>query len=142
MTTASKGNDVKIHYTGTLEDGTVFDSSREREPLEFTLGEGQLISGFENAVEGMEEGETKTVNLPPEEAYGQPRDELVAVFDKTDFPEHINPEEGMMLQLKAQNDQPMSVRVTDISDDKVTLDGNHPLAGKPLTFEIEVIAVQ
>lgn len=142
MTTATKGNTVKIHYTGKLQDGTVFDSSRDREPLEFTVGEGQLISGFENAVDGMEEGEEKSVTLKPDEAYGQPREELVAEFKKSDFPDHINPQEGMMLQLKNENQQPMNVQVTDVSDEKVTLDGNHPLAGKDLTFDIELVEVE
>lgn len=142
MTTANKGNTVKIHYTGKLQDGTVFDSSRDREPLEFKVGEGKLISGFENAVDGMEEGEEKSVTLKPEEAYGQPREELVAEFNKSDFPDHINPQEGMMLQLKNENQQPMNVQVTDVSDEKVTLDGNHPLAGKDLTFDIELVEVQ
>ena len=142
MPTADKGDTVKIHYTGKLEDGTVFDSSREREPLEFKIGEGKLIPGFEKAVEGMDEGDNKTFNIPAEEAYGQVRDELIAEFDKSDFPEHIEPKEGMMLQLKNQNGQPMNVQVKDVGEEKVILDGNHPLAGKDLTFDIELLDVE
>ncbi|MFO7820815.1 MAG: peptidylprolyl isomerase [Lentisphaeria bacterium] len=141
MTTATEGNTVKIHYTGKLQDGTVFDSSREREPLEFKVGEGQMIPGFEKAVDGMGEGEEKTFTLKPEEAYGEPRDELVAEFALSDFPDHIEPKEGMMLQLKSQDDQPMNVQVTEVTDEKVKLDGNHPLAGKELTFDIEMVEV-
>lgn len=138
---AKKGDQVKVHYTGTLKDGTVFDSSREREPLEFTLGEGKLIPGFENAVEGMNPGETRTQNIPSDEAYGPRLDELVLQVPKEQIPQDINPEVGQQLQIRQDDGRTAVVKVTDIGDDTVTLDANHPLAGKDLTFEIELLEV-
>jgi peptidylprolyl isomerase len=135
------GDTVKVHYTGTLtDDGTVFDSSREREPLEFTLGEGQLIPGFEKAVIGLEEGDETTVELDSEDAYGQRREDLELEVSKSDLPENIDPQVGMQLQMQQQeNGQAIPVQITAVEDEFVQLDANHPLAGKDLTFEIELL---
>ncbi|HET7320914.1 MAG TPA: peptidylprolyl isomerase [Longimicrobiaceae bacterium] len=141
MAEAKAGDTVRIHYTGTLDDGTVFDSSREREPLEFTLGEGRVIAGFDDAVTGMEPGESKSVHIPADQAYGPRRDELTMTVDRSEFPPQITPETGMQLQMQAPNGPPMVVTVTDIEDDKVTLDANHPLAGKDLNFDLELVEI-
>ncbi len=143
MAKASKGDTVKVNYTGKLEDGSVFDSSEEREPLEFTLGEGQLIPGFEKAVDGMEVGESATVNIPADTAYGERRDDLEIDISKSELPVDVEPKEGMQLQMKQkQNDEVIPVRITDVADDKVTIDANHPLAGKDLNFDIEVVDIE
>lgn len=143
MSTVKEGDKVKVHYTGTLEDGTVFDSSRERDPIEFTLGEGQLIPGFENAVIGMNEGDSTTVDIPTEEAYGERREDLEIEVAKEELPDEVEPQVGAQLQVK-QNDsgRAIPVRISEVSGDKVTLDANHPLAGKNLTFDIELIEIQ
>lgn len=141
MKKAEKGKQVKIHYTGTLDDGTVFDSSENREPLEFTVGGGMVIPGFDNAVLGMSEGEKQSVNIPCDQAYGPRQDQLVVQVPKTQFPEHINPEMGQQLQIQTGAGQPMMVTVTAVGDAEVTLDANHPLAGKDLNFELELVAV-
>lgn len=140
MEEAKSGDTVRIHYKGTLGDGTVFDSSQGREPLEFTLGTGQVIPGFEQAVQGMTPGDKKAVTIPSEEAYGPRRDEQVMTVNRGDFPPHIEPEVGQQLQLQ-QGDQSVVVRVTEVSDSQVKLDANHPLAGEDLTFELELVEV-
>ncbi len=136
MSQVKDGATVKVHYTGTLEDGTVFDSSREREPMEFTLGQGQLIPGFEKAVLGMTVGESRTVTIPADEAYGPVRDEMHLQVPRDQFPADMVPELGMQLQVGQAEGQGMVVVITEISDEQITLDANHPLAGKDLTFEI------
>jgi len=141
MSQAKNGDTVKVHYTGTLDDGTVFDSSREREPLSFTLGKGQLIPGFENAVTGMKVGDTTTANIPSDQAYGPVREEMVARVEKDQFPEGMNPELGQQLQVPQQDGQMLIVTVTEVDDTHVTLDANHPLAGKDLTFDIELVEI-
>ncbi len=141
MSKAKDGDTVKVHYTGTLENGEVFDTSKEREPLEFQLGEGQLIPGFEKAVIGMDEGDSTTVEIPSEEAYGEVREDLVINVPKDQLPEEVEPKIGMQLQVNQQNGQPIPVRVTEIKDDELVLDANHPLAGKDLKFEIELLEV-
>jgi len=141
MSNAKDGDTVKVHYTGTLEDGTVFDSSKDRDPLEFTVGKGQLIKGFENAVLGMSIGETKTVRIPSNEAYGTRRDELILKFNKTDFPTNIEPKEGLVLNLRSPDGRTMMAEITEVSVDSVTLDANHPLAGRDLTFKIDLVEV-
>lgn len=141
MTQAKLNDKVSVHYTGTLDDGTVFDSSVERDPLEFTLGEGQVIPGFEDAVVGMETGQSKTVRIPADEAYGLRRDEMLIEVERGQFPPHIEPEVGQQLQVRQANGQPMVVSVAEVSEDNVTLDANHPLAGQALTFEIELLTV-
>ncbi|HEX6902909.1 MAG TPA: peptidylprolyl isomerase [Thermoanaerobaculia bacterium] len=140
MAEAKNGDTVRIHYTGTLSDGSVFDSSQGEDPLEFTLGSGQVIPGFEQAVEGMQPGEKKEVKIPSGEAYGAHNDEWVLVVDRENFPEHIEPEPGQQLEL-SQNGQSFTVTVTEVSEDSVTLDANHPLAGKDLTFELELVEI-
>ncbi|NBB77357.1 MAG: peptidylprolyl isomerase [Bacteroidetes bacterium] len=141
MSKAKDGDTVKVHYTGTLEDGEVFDTSKDKEPLEFQLGQGQLIPGFEKAVEGMEVGESTTVEIPSNEAYGEVRDDLVINVPKDQLPEDISPQIGMQLQVNQQDGQPIPVRITEIGDEDLTLDANHPLAGKDLKFEIELVNV-
>ncbi|KAF5075883.1 FKBP-type peptidyl-prolyl cis-trans isomerase [Methanoculleus horonobensis] len=141
MAQAKEGDTVKVHYTGKLEDGTVFDTSEERTPIEFTIGSGQIIPGFERAVVGMEPGETKTMRVPPEEAYGPHREEMTITVDRGQFPEEINPEPGQQLQVQQPDGQAAVVVVSDVSESTVTLDANHPLAGQPLTFEIELVDI-
>jgi peptidylprolyl isomerase len=141
MSTAKKGDKVKVHYTGTLGDGSVFDSSANREPLEFTIGNGELIPGFEDGVEGMELNEKKSFTIPSAEAYGDRKDELVIQMPLTNLPEGLDPQIGQQLQLTNDQQQTFVVVVSDISDDSVSLDANHPLAGKDLTFEIELMEI-
>lgn len=141
MANIKEGDTVKVHYTGKIADGTVFDSSKEREPLEFTIGEGKLIPGFEKAVVGMNEGETNTVTIPIEEAYGEKRDDMVVDVEKSQIPEDIDPEVGQQLQIQQQDGGAIPVVITDVTGDSVKLDANHPLAGQELTFEIEVVEV-
>lgn len=144
MSKVKDGDTVKVHYTGKLtEDGSVFDSSREREPLEFTLGEGQLIPGFEEAVIGMEEGDDTTVELDSENAYGERREDLELEVAKDDLPDNVDPQVGMQLQMQQQeNGRAIPVQITAVEDDFVKLDANHPLAGKDLTFDIELIELK
>ena len=137
----NEGKTVKVHYTGKLTDGTVFDSSREREPLEFTIGTGQLIPGFENATIDMKVGDVKTVTIPAEEAYGPHHAEMVIVVPRTRLPEGLNPAVGQQLQMQRNDGQTAIVVVSDTSEESITLDANHPLAGKELTFEIELVEV-
>lgn len=138
MSQATKGSEVTVHYTGTLDDGTVFDSSRDREPLTFVLGEGAVIAGFEAAVEGMEEGQTKKVSLSPDEAYGPHVQEMVIQSQKSELP--VEPEEGMVFQASVQG-QTVYFVVSGIEEETVTLDGNHPMAGKQLNFDLELVKV-
>lgn len=141
MSKAKDGDTVKVHYTGTLENGEVFDTSKEREPLEFQLGQGQLIPGFEKAVIGMDEGDSTTVDIPSDEAYGEVREDLVINVPKDQLPDDVEPKIGMQLQVNQENGQPIPVRITEIKDDELILDANHPLAGKDLKFEIELLEV-
>ncbi|MEJ2274312.1 MAG: peptidylprolyl isomerase [Woeseiaceae bacterium] len=141
MTQAKSGDTVRIHYKGTLDDGTEFDSSAGRDPLEFSLGEGQVIPGFDNAVDGMAVGESKTVTIPAEEAYGERHDQLVQEVPKNALPDEIDPAVGMHLQSRSPEGQVMNLVVTDVADESITVDGNHPLAGKSLTFDIELVEI-
>lgn len=141
MSKVKDGDTVKVHYTGTLEDGTVFDTSREREPLEFTLGGGQLIPGFEKAVLGMAEGDTTEVSIESGDAYGERRDDLELEVSKSDLPDNIEPEVGMQLQMQQEEGRAIPVQITDVEEEYVTLDANHPLAGKDLNFEIELVEI-
>jgi len=142
MSEAKNGDTVKVYYTGTLEDGTVFDSSKERDPLQFTLGKGQLIKGFEEAVIGMSIGETKSVKIPSDEAYGSHREDLLLKFNKSDFPPDIEPKGGLVINLVSPDGRNLLATITEISGDSVTLDANHPLAGKDLTFNIDLVEVE
>jgi peptidylprolyl isomerase len=141
MTQAKTGDTVKIHYTGTLEDGTEFDSSTGREPLEFALGSGQVIPGFDNAVDGMAVGDSKTVTIPPGEAYGERHEQLVQQVPKTALPDEMKPEVGMQLQSQSPEGQVMNLVVTEVAVESITVDANHPLAGQALTFAIELVEV-
>lgn len=139
MAQAKEGDTVQVHYTGKLGDGTVFDTSDEQTPLEFTIGGGQIIPGFERAVVGMEPGETKTATIPPEEAYGLHREEMTITVEKEQFPDDINPEPGQQLQVQQPDGRMALVVISDVSESTVTLDANHPLAGHPLTFDIQLV---
>jgi len=141
MPQAKDGDKVKVHYTGKFKDGEVFDSSVDREPLTFTLGARQLIPGFEKGVLGMEIGQTKSVEVAPGDAYGPYHDRLVSVVKKDQFPKTITPRVGQQLQTQDQSGRPVNVRVTEIKDEDVTLDANHPLAGKTLVFDIELVEI-
>ncbi|MFC2022582.1 peptidylprolyl isomerase [Chloroflexota bacterium] len=141
-TQAKTGDTVKAHYTGTLKDGSVFDTSVGREPLEFTLGQGQLIPGFEQAVIGMTVGESKTVNIPAEQAYGLYNNALIFEIDRDQLPEGMNPEVGQTLQAQQPDGQIGIFNVIEISENSITVDANHPLAGEDLTFEIELMEIE
>jgi FKBP-type peptidyl-prolyl cis-trans isomerase 2 len=141
MTQATAGCTVSIHYTGTLEDGSVFDSSAGRDPLTFQMGAGQIIQGLEAALEGMAAGETKTVTIPAEQAYGPHHAEGVQDVPREMIPEDIPLDLGTALQMQTPNGAMLPVTVTAVTDEVVTLDANHPLAGKALTFAVEVVSV-
>ena len=149
MASVQDGDTVKVHYTGTLEDGTTFDTSVENEPLEITLGEGQLIAGFEEALLGMEEGVKKTVVVPPEKAYGTWHDYLIIDVERERFPADMEFEIGQQLVVSQQTEEeksdpdfpPTLVTIVKFDDEKVVLDANHPLAGKELTFAIELVEI-
>jgi len=141
MSQAKSGDTVKIHYTGTLDDGTQFDSSAGREPLEFSLGSGQVIAGFDNAVDGMSVGDSKTVTIPPAEAYGERHDQLVQQVPSSSLPDDMKPEVGMQLQSQSPDGQVMNLVVSEVSEESITVDANHPLAGLALTFAIELVEI-
>jgi peptidylprolyl isomerase len=140
--TAQRGDTVKVNYTGKLDNGEIFDSSVGGEPIEFTVGDGQLISGFDQTVEGMEVNEIKTVTIPAQEAYGLYDDTLIEEVDRSLMPTDIPLQVGQKLQSQAPDGSTMIVTVVSFTDDKVTLDQNHPLAGKNLTFEIELVSIE
>lgn len=141
MAEAKEGDEVQVHYTGKLEDGTVFDTSEDGEPLSFTVGEERVIPGFEEAVTGMEPGESKTTEVDPEQAYGEHREDMVMEMEKDQIPNEVDPEVGQQLQLRLENGQTVPVLITALGEDTVTIDANHPLAGRKLIFEIEVVDV-
>ncbi len=141
MSQAKVGDTVKVHYSGTLEDGSVFDSSREREPFELTLGQQMAIPGFEKAIVGMEMGETKTVSFPPEDAYGPYNEGLLIVFERSQVPPDADPQVGMQLQLRSPEGTDVNAVITNVTEDKITFDANHPLAGKALKFEIQLLEI-
>lgn len=140
MAVAEQGNTVKVHYTGKLDDGTVFDTSRGRAPLEFTLGENQVVAGFEQAVVGMREGQAKTAEIPAEQAYGQRDERLVTTVGRDRVPDKVSLNDR--LQVRRPDGKTFVVTVTELSDQSVTLDANHPLAGKDLTFDIELVGIE
>ncbi len=141
MAQVKAGDVVKVHYTGKLTNGEQFDSSIGREPLEFTVGAGQMIKGFDAALPGMNVGEKKTINIPPAEAYGERSDEAVIPFPVENVPEGMKLEKGMRLNLTNQDGYPVQVVVTEVKDDVVMLDANHFLAGQELIFEIELVDI-
>jgi FKBP-type peptidyl-prolyl cis-trans isomerase 2 len=142
MAQAQQGDTVKVHYTGTLADGTVFDSSVGREPLEFTLGAGEVIPGFDEGVTGMAPDEERTITIPCAQAYGAPREELVGAVPRDQFPDDITPEPGMQLQMMLPTGQPIMVLVREVTDANVVLDANHPLAGQDLTFALKLVEIK
>ncbi len=142
MTQAKTGDSVSIHYTGKLQDGTVFDSSRDRDPLQFAIGNGEVIPGFEAAVVGMTPGDAKTEVIPAESAYGPRQPEMVMVVERQQIPADIPLDVGLQLQLQGPAGQTVPVMVTDLSEAEVTLDANHPLAGETLIFDIELVAIE
>lgn len=141
MSTAKTGDKVAVHYTGKLDDGSVFDTSAEREPLQFTLGEQGVIPGFQEVVVGLEPGQTATAKVPPEKAYGERRDGLVLDFDRSEVPQEVQQQIGAELQVSTQSGQTIPARIVAISEDKLTVDANHPLAGKNLTFDIQLVDI-
>ncbi|NNE89459.1 MAG: peptidylprolyl isomerase [Silicimonas sp.] len=141
MSEAKSGDTVRIHYTGTLDDGSTFDSSAGRDPLEFRLGSGQVVPGFDKAVDGMNVGEEKTVAIPPEDAYGEHHEGNVQAFPRDKFPDDIPLEIGTQLQMSMPDGQPIMVSIAEVNEEQVKLDANHPLAGKELTFKIELVEI-
>ena len=141
MTQAQQGNTVKVHYTGRLDDGSVFDSSAGGEPLEFTIGQGQMIPGFEQGVVGMELGESRTVIIAADQAYGIYRPDGVIEIARAEIPPTIQLEVGMQLQATGPDGRPVHMTVLELSEDTVKMDGNHPLAGKDLTFDLELVGI-
>lgn len=141
MSQAKEGNTVKVHYTGKLNNDQVFDSSRERDPLEFTIGAGQMIQGFDKAVNGMSVGENKQVTIPSAEAYGERNEEAVFKLPKTQLPQDLEPKAGMQLEANREDGQRQMLLIVDVEEEEVVLDANHPLAGQDLIFDIELVEV-
>ena len=141
MTQVKSGDTVRIHYTGTLADGSTFDSSAGRDPLEFTVGSGQIIPGLDTAMPGMAVGETKRVEVPAEQAYGEPNADALQAVPRSEIPEDIPLDIGTQLQVQTPSGQVMPVTVAEVTKEQVTLDANHPLAGKDLTFDIELVEI-
>jgi peptidylprolyl isomerase len=141
MEPVKEGDVVRVLYTGKLTNGEQFDSSTGREPLEFTVGAGQMIKGFDDAMPGMTVGEKKTINIQPEDAYGQKDERAIIEFPKANVPDDMKLEAGMQLQLRNEQGQPFPVTVSEIKDDVIILDANHMLAGKELVFDIELVEI-
>jgi peptidylprolyl isomerase len=142
MIQANIGNTVFVHYTGTLDDGTEFDSSQGREPLRVTLGNGEVIPGFERAIIGMSQGATKRVTIPVNDAYGEHNPQLVAKVLREDFPVDLHIVKGQMYELQQSEDQTVLVRIAEVTEHEVTLDANHPLAGNNLTFDLTLVEIE
>jgi peptidylprolyl isomerase len=141
MNDARSGDTVRIHYTGTLADGSTFDSSQGREPLQFTVGSGEIIPGLDRAIEGMSVGETKTVTVPAADAYGDHNPDGVQSIPRAEVPDHIPLDPGTQLQVQTGDGRTLPVTVTEVTAEAITLDANHPLAGKDLTFEVELVEI-
>ncbi|MGD8775748.1 MAG: peptidylprolyl isomerase [Syntrophobacterales bacterium] len=141
MAQAKTGDTVKIHYSGFLDDGTLFGSSRGEKPVEFIIGEGKLISGFESAVINMEEGDKKTVNIPPEDGFGKYKEDLVKAISKTSIPSHFEAKVGKVLVFSVHEGDNVRATVKDVTENEVIIDANHPFAGKELQFEIELLEI-
>ena len=142
MQEAKSGNQVKVHYHGRLQDGTTFDSSAGRSPLEFEIGAGQVIKGFDDGVLGMKEGDKKTIHIPVEDAYGEKSEDMIIEFPRDQFPPDMKPEVGMQLNLRGQDGRNFPVVISEIKIDFIVLDGNHPLAGQDLIFDIEMVEIK
>ena len=138
---AEAGKKVKVHYTGTFDDGEVFDSSKETDPLEFELGAGQVIPGFDQAVAGMEVGEVKNVRIPEADAYGAYNPEMVFTTDHSQFDENVTPQVGQQFQAETPDGQPLFLVVKEVSEEGIVMDANHPMAGKDLNFELELVEI-
>ena len=141
MQEAKRGDKVKVHYHGKLTNGETFDSSSGREPLEFEIGSGSVIKGFDDGVSGMKVGEKRTINIPVDEAYGQRSEDMLIEFPKDRFPNDMDIKEGMQLMMSNGTGQNIPVIVTEVKDDAVILDANHPLAGEDLIFDIELVEI-
>src|SRR5687768_15953426 len=141
MQQVKSGDKVKVNYTGKLRNGETFDSSEGREPLEFTVGGGQVIKGFDNGVMGMQVGDKKTVEIAVQDAYGEKQDEMIIEFPKDQFPPEMNPEVGMQLMMNNGAGQQFPVTVAEVREESVVLDANHPLAGQELVFDIELVSI-
>ena len=141
MQQAQNGDKVKVHYHGKLRSGETFDSSNGREPLEFTLGSGQVIKGFDDGVRGMQVGDKKTVEIPVGDAYGEKNDDMLIEFPKDQFPPDLNPEVGMQLMMNNGQGQQFPVNIVEVKEESVVLDANHPLAGQDLIFDLELVEI-
>jgi len=141
MAQAKYGDTVKVHYTGKFEDGTIFDTSIDRDPLLFTIGSGQILPGFEEAIIGMNSGESKTATIPAEKAYGPYHKEMVLVVARNQFPEDLKLDIGAQLELSRKDGETIIVTITNVNESTVTLDANHPLAGKDLIFDIHLVEI-
>jgi FKBP-type peptidyl-prolyl cis-trans isomerase 2 len=142
MIQVRENNTVKVHYVGKLSDGQVFDTSEGKEPLEFTLGQGKLIPGFEKGLIDMKLNEKKTITISKEDAYGESREDLIQEVDKSQLPEDITPEIGMGLVSKSSDGNEMNLLIVEVKEATIVIDGNHPLAGKELIFDLEVVDIQ
>jgi peptidylprolyl isomerase len=141
MAQAQQGDTVQVHYTGRLRDGTTFDSSQDRDPLEITLGQGAVIPGFEKAIQGMAVGDQKTAEIPSDDAYGPRRDELVMEVPRTQLPEGMDPKPGEQLRMQTPDGQAVPVVVAETNEEAVRIDANHPLAGEDLTFDLLLVKI-
>ena len=141
MQEAKNGDQVKVHYHGRLDDGSTFDSSEGRPPLQFQIGAGQVIKGFDDGVLGMKEGDKKTIHIPVHEAYGDKSPDMIIEFPRDQFPPDMSPEVGMQLNLRGQDGRSFPVVISDVKEEIVVLDGNHPLAGRDLIFDIEMVEI-
>ena len=141
MSNAKSGDTVRVHYTGTLDDGAQFDSSVGKEPLEFELGSGTVLPAFDAAVEGMAVGDSKSFKIEAEEAYGRRHEELIQDIPRDQLPQDMEPEVGMQLMAQGQDGQSIQLAVAEVKDDAITVDGNHPLAGQNLSFSIELVEI-
>lgn len=141
MSKAKSGDTVRVHYTGKLQDGTQFDSSAGRDPLEFSIGAGQVLPAFSSAVEGMAVGDSKSITIEAADAYGRRHEQLIQDVPREQLPEDMQPAVGMQLQAQGQDGQPVHLVVTAVEDETITVDGNHPLAGKTLNFDIELVDI-
>ncbi|MGD8590741.1 MAG: peptidylprolyl isomerase [Chromatiales bacterium] len=141
MSIAKSGDTVKVHYTGTLNDGSEFDSSRQRDPLEFTIDSGQVIAGFNEAITGMSVGDSKSVTIPANQAYGEHNPEMVQDVPRSAIPSDIELHEGMILSARNPEGRNLNFKVVEFNDEQVKVDGNHPLAGEDLTFQLELVAI-
>ena len=141
MNKVKNGDKVKIHYTGKFKDGEIFDTSRQQQPLEFTVGNREMMPGLETRVIGMEAGEKKSIEVPPEEAYGPRQEKLIVEVKKSNLPDHIEPSLGQRLQMQVDNGNHIELAITEIKEETITLDANHPLAGHTLFFDLELVEI-